>query len=112
MAKVEPKVKAQLNVLAKRLTDLKSKLQSLIEEDVRLEEKYNSYLLSSYRINNRLVLNPCLLYSRQGKSAELLFSSVINYMLNNNTSFISQLFFHPSHEPIDAVHILFNKIIL
>ena len=84
--------------------------QSLIEEDVRLEEKYNSYLLSSYRINNRLVLNPCLLYSRQGKSAELLFSSGINYMLNNNTSFISQLFYRWDDAIIPAFGISYNSI--
>ena len=84
--------------------------QSLIEEDVRLEEKYNSYLLSSYTINNRLVLNPSFLYSRQGKSAELLFSSGINYMLNNNTSFISQLFYRWDDAIIPAFGINYNSI--
>ena len=84
--------------------------QSLIEEDVRLEEKYNSYLISSYRINNRLVLYPSLLYSRQGKSAELLFGSGINYMLNNNTTLNSQLFYRWDDAIIPAFGINYNSI--
>ena len=79
---------------------------------MRLEEKYNSYFVSFYRANSKLVLNPSLLYSRQGKSTEFLFGSGINYRMNNNTSLISQLFYRWNDAVIPAFGINYNSFTL
>ena len=85
--------------------------QTLIEDDdVRLEEKYNTYFLSFYRLNSTIILNPSLLYSRQGKSAELLVGSGVRYYLQNNTSLITQLFYRWNDAVIPAFGINYNSI--
>ena len=85
--------------------------QTLIEDDdVRLEEKYNTYFLSFYRLNNTIILNSSLLYSRQGKSAELLVGSGFRYNLQNNTNLITQLFYRWNDAVIPAFGINYNSI--
>ena len=85
--------------------------QTLIEDDdVRLEEKYNTYFLSFYRLNNTIILNSSLLYSRQGKSAELLVGSGFKYNLQNNTNLITQLFYRWNDAVIPAFGINYNSI--
>ena len=84
--------------------------QSLIGEDVKLEEKYNTYFLSFYRLNSAIILNPALLYSWQGKSAELLVGSGIRYYLQNNTALITQLFYRWDDAIIPAFGISYNNI--
>ena len=84
--------------------------QTLIDDDVRLEEKYNTYFLSFYRLNNTIILNSSLLYSRQGKSAELLVGSGFRYNLQNNTNLITQLFYRWNDAVIPAFGINYNSI--
>ena len=84
--------------------------QTLIDDDVRLEEKYNTYFLSFYRLNSTIILNPSLLYSRQGKSAELLVGSGFRYNLQNNTNLITQLFYRWNDAVIPAFGINYNSI--
>ena len=86
--------------------------QTLIEDDdVRLEEKYNTYFLSFYRLNSTIILNSSLLYSRQGKSAELLIGSGFRYNLQNNTNLITQLFYRWNDAVIPAFGINYNSIL-
>ena len=84
--------------------------QTLIDDDVRLEEKYNTYFLSFYRLNNTIILNSSLLYSRQGKSAEFLVGSGFRYNLQNNTNLITQLFYRWNDAVIPAFGINYNSI--
>ena len=85
--------------------------QTLIEDDdIRLKEKYNTYFLSFYRLNNTIILNSSLLYSRQGKSAELLVGSGFRYNLQNNTNLITQLFYRWNDAVIPAFGINYNSI--
>ena len=88
----------------------KPKQTLLNDENVRLKEKYNSYLLTFYRLNNTIILNPSLLYSRQGKSAELLVGSGFRYNLQNNTNLITQLFYRWNDAVIPAFGINYNSI--
>ena len=90
---------------------INSPKQTLLnDENVRLKEKYNSYLLTFYRLNNTIILNPSLLYSRQGKSAELLVGSGLRYNLQNNTNLITQLFYRWNDAVIPAFGINYNSI--
>ncbi|MEC8853401.1 MAG: PorP/SprF family type IX secretion system membrane protein [Bacteroidota bacterium] len=85
--------------------------QTLIDDDdVRLEEKYNTYFLSFYRLNSTIILNPSLFYSRQGKSAELLVGSGLRYNIQNNTNFIIQFFYRLNDAVIPAFGINYNSI--
>ena len=86
--------------------------QTLIDdESVQLDEKYNSYFQSFYRINNTIILNPALLYSRQGKSRELLFGTIIRYEIPNfNMGLISQIFYRWDDAIIPAFGLNYNSI--
>lgn len=85
--------------------------QTLIDDDdVRLEEKYNIYILSFYRLNNTIILNPSLLYSSQGKSRELLVGSGFRYNLQNKINLITQLFYRWDDAVIPAFGINYNSI--
>ena len=85
--------------------------QTLIEDDdVRLEEKHNIYFLSFYRLNSTVILNPSLLYSRQGKSSEFLFGSGFRYNLENKTILITRLFYRWNDAIIPAFGINYNNI--
>ncbi|MBC8266796.1 MAG: PorP/SprF family type IX secretion system membrane protein [Flavobacteriales bacterium] len=85
--------------------------QSLLElEDVRLEEKYNTYFLSFYQLSNTIILNPSLLYSRQGKSAEFVIGSVLRYNLQPNINLISQVFYRWNDAVIPAFGINYSSI--
>ncbi len=84
--------------------------QTLIDDDVRLEEKHNIYFLSFYRLNSTVILNPSLLYSRQGKSSEFLFGSGFRYNLENKTILITRLFYRWNDAIIPAFGINYNNI--
>jgi len=81
--------------------------QSLIKEnDVDLEEKYNLYCKSFININNNININPALIYTRQGKSKELIFGSEIDLkIINPNIDMISQIFYRLNDAFIPAVGI-------
>ena len=87
--------------------------QTLIEDDdVRLEEKYNIYFLSFYRLNNTIILNPSLLYSRQGKSSEFVLGTTIRQELSSiNMELISQIFYRWDDAIIPAFGLNYNSII-
>jgi|TARA_B110001454_G_C12676939_1_gene416263 type IX secretion system PorP/SprF family membrane protein len=90
----------------------KPKQTLLNDENVRLKEKYNSYLLTFYRLNNTIIFNPALLYSRQGKSSELLFGTAIRHELSSiNMEFISQIFYRWDDAIIPAFGLNYNSII-
>ena len=55
-------------------------------------------------------MNSSLLYSRQGKSAELLVGSGFRYNLQNNTNLITQLFYRWNDAVIPAFGINYNSI--
>ncbi len=82
----------------------------LADKEVQLEEKYNTYFLSFYRLNSSVILNPSLIYSRQGKSAELVVGSVLRYNLQTNINLISQLFYRLNDAIIPAFGINYNSI--
>jgi len=85
--------------------------QSLLEnDDVRLDEKYNTYFLSFYRLSNTIILNPSLFYSRQGKSAEFVIGSVFRYNLQTNINLIPQVFYRWNDAVIPAFGINYNSI--
>ena len=89
----------------------KPKQTLLDDESVQLDEKYNSYFQSFYRINNTIILNPALLYSRQGKSRELLFGTVIRYeIFTFNMELISQIFYRWDDAIIPAFGLNYNSI--
>ena len=75
-----------------------------------MEEKYNTYFLSFYRLNSSIILNPALFYSRQGKSAEFLVGSGVRYALQDNTNLIAQLFYRWNDAVIPAFGINYNSI--
>ena len=87
--------------------------QTLIEDDdVRLEEKFNIYFLSFYRLNNTIILNPSLLYSRQGKSSEFVLGTTIRHELSSiNMELISQIFYRWDDAIIPAFGLNYNSII-
>jgi len=86
--------------------------QTLIDdESVELDEKYNLYFQSFYRINNTIILNPALLYSRQGKVRELLFGTIIRYEIPDfNMGLISQIFYRWDDAIIPAFGLNYNNI--
>ena len=89
----------------------KPKQTLLDDESVKLNEKYNSYFQSFYRINNSIILNPALFYSRQGKSSELLFGTVIRYeIFTFNMELISQIFYRWDDAIIPAFGLNYNSI--
>ena len=89
----------------------KPKQTLLDDESVQLDEKYNSYFQSFYRINNTIILNPALFYSRQGKSSELLFGTVIRYeIFTFNMELISQIFYRWDDAIIPAFGLNYNSI--
>ena len=75
-----------------------------------MKEKYNTYFLSFYRLNSTIILNPSLLYSRQGKSAEFLIGSGLRYNLKKNTTLITQFFYRWNDAIIPAFGINYNSI--
>ena len=89
----------------------KPKQTLLDDEIVQLDEKYNSYFQSFYRINNTIILNPALFYSRQGKSSELLFGTVIRHeIFTFNMELISQIFYRWEDAIIPAFGLNYNSI--
>ncbi len=83
----------------------------LHDENLQLEEKYNSYFQSFYRINNTIIFNPALLYSRQGKSSELLFGTAIRHEIAPlNMELISQIFYRWDDAIIPAFGLNYNSI--
>ena len=89
----------------------KPKQTLLDDESVQLDEKYNSYFQSFYRINNTIILNPALFYSRQGKSSELLFGTVIRHeIFTFNMELISQIFYRWDDAIIPAFGLNYNSI--
>ncbi len=85
--------------------------QTLINnDDVILEEKHNIYFLSFYRLNSTLIFNPALLYTRQGKSAELLAGSGVRYRLKKNTNLIARLFYRWNDAVIPAFGVNYNSV--
>ena len=92
---------------------INSPKQTLLnDENVRLKEKYNSYLLTFYRLNNTIILNPSLLYSRQGKSSEFLLGTAIRHEIPSlNIELISQIFYRWDDAIILAFGLNYNSII-
>ena len=83
----------------------------LDDESVQLDVKYNSYFQSFYRINNTSILNPSLLYSRQGKSSELLFGTVIRREISVfSMELISQVFYRWNDAIIPAFGLNYSSI--
>ena len=89
----------------------KPKQTLLNDENVRLKEKYNSYLLTFYRLNNTIILNPSLLYSRQGKSSEFLLGTAIRHEIPSlNIELVSQIFYRWDDAIIPAFGLNYNSI--
>tara|TARA_B100000902_G_scaffold27181_1_gene32741 strand:- start:17793 stop:18743 length:951 start_codon:yes stop_codon:yes gene_type:complete len=86
--------------------------QSLIKEnDVNLEEKYNLYCKSFFSINNNISVNPALIYTRQGKSKELIFGSEIDLKTaSSNIDIVSQIFYRLNDALIPAFGINYQNI--
>ena len=77
-----------------------------------MEEKYNSYFLSSYKIRRKIIVYPSLFFSRQGRSSEFLFGSGVNFKLYNNTSLDAQFFYRWNDAVIPGFGITYNNIIV